>query len=99
MKKGEGALINAFYICILDLLKSRLITAQEFFKYPKIEEFLQVHGEKFAKESNKEKQLLWQTANWAHILFKMTIRAKTNRGLAMEVIPKLVEGWRGNEGC
>eukprot|EP01036_Dinobryon_divergens_P029957 gene29957-39133_t len=92
LKKGKGALINAFYICILDMLKGRLAT--DVFKYPTIEDFLQVYGEKFAKESNKEKQLLWQTANWAHVLFTMTMRGKTNGGLAIDVIPKIVEGWR-----
>lgn len=92
LKKGEDALINAFYICILDMLKSKL-TAEDF-KYPTIEDFLQVYGEQFATESNREKTLLWKSANWMFILFKI-IRASKNSGLTMEVIPKLLEGWNG----
>ena len=96
LKKGEGALINTFFICILDMLKSRL--TDHDLKYPTIADFLHVYGEKFGREPHKEKELLWQTANWAHVLFKM-IKARTNAGLALEVLPKFVEGWHGkNDG-
>ena len=92
MKKGEDALINSFYICILDMLKSKL--TMEDFKYPQIEDFMRVYGEQFAIESNREKMLLWQTANWMFILFKI-VPANKSTGLTMEVIPKLLEGWHG----
>ena len=94
MKKGEDALINSFYICILDMLKSKLTT--EDFKYSQIEDFMSVYGEQFAKESNREKNLLWQTANWMFILFKI-VPANKSTGLAMEVVPKLLEGWHGGD--
>jgi hypothetical protein len=92
LKKGEDALINAFYICILDMLKSKL--TPEDFKYPTIDDFMREYGEHFATESNKEKNLLWKSANWMFILFKI-IPANKNSGLTMEVIPKLLEGWNG----
>ena len=94
LKKGEDALINSFYICILDMLKSKLTT--EDFKYSQIEDFMSVYGEQFAKESNREKNLLWQTANWMFILFKI-VPANKSTGLAMEVVPKLLEGWHGGD--
>eukprot|EP01036_Dinobryon_divergens_P029457 gene29457-38554_t len=90
LKKGDDAVINALYICILDMLKDKLVA--EDFKYPTRDAFMQVYGEKFAAESDREKTILWQSANWMYILFKM-ITAKKNTGLTIEVIPKLVEGW------
>ena len=92
LKKGDDAVINALYICILDMLKDKLVA--EDFKYPTRDAFMQVYGEKFAAESDREKTILWQSANWMYILFKM-ITAKKNTGLTIEVIPKLVEGWSG----
>jgi len=67
------------------------ITEDEF-KYKTCEEFLDAYGGWFASESEKEKNLLWQTANWMDLLFKM-ITARKNKGLAMVVIPKVVEGF------
>lgn len=89
---GEDSLINAFYICILDMLRSTIITADDF-KYLTIEDFLRVY-KMFRDQSNKDKTLLWQTANWSFIFFNM-IPAKKNIGLAKNVIPKFLEGWNG----
>ena len=94
LKKGEDAVINALYICILDMLKDKLVA--EDFKYPTRDDFMRIYGEKFACESDREKTILWQTANWMWILFKM-ITAKKNTGLTIEVIPKLIEGWNGKK--
>ena len=96
LKKGEDAVINALYICILAMLKDKLVA--EDFKYPTRDAFMQVYGEKFAAESDLEKDLLWQTANWMCILFKI-VKANANQGLTMAVIPKLLEGWNGKELC
>ena len=92
LKKGEDALINALYVCILDILRP-MLSANDF-KYRTREEFLVAYGDRFANETDREKTLLWQTANWMSILFKM-ITAKKNTGLTIEVIPKIVEGWHG----
>eukprot|EP01035_Chromulina_nebulosa_P015909 gene15909-21082_t len=91
LKKGEDALINALYVCILDILKLKLTTAD--LKYPTIDDFLKVYGEEFKYESENEKFLLWETANWMQVLFKITT-ARKNTGLTIQVVPKVVEGWK-----
>ena len=94
LKKGEDAVLNALYICILDMLKDKL--EAEDFKYPTRVDFMLAYGKKFVNESDKEKELLWQSANWMCILFKM-VKANANLGLTIEVISKLLEGWNGKE--
>ena len=92
LKKGDDvfyALITALYLCILVILKDKLVPGD--FKYPTEVEFMQAYDNKFAKESDKEKNLLWQSANWMSILFKI-VKASANQGLALAVIPKLLEG-------
>ena len=90
--KKEEALITALYVCILDTLRSRLVN--ETLKYPTVGDFMTVYGDQFQGESHDEIQKLWQFANWSFILFKI-IPAKTNKVFAMDVIPKLLEGWSG----
>ncbi len=90
--KKEEALVTALYVCILDTLRSRLVN--ETLKYPTVGGFMTVYGDQFQGESHDEKQKLWQFANWSFILFKI-IPAKTNKVFAMDVIPKLLEGWSG----
>ena len=96
LKKGEDALINALYVCILGILKLKLSTTD--LKYPTIDDFLQVYGEEFKYESENEKFLLWETANWMQVLFKITT-ARKNTGLTIQVVPKVVEGWKGERDC
>ena len=91
MKKGE-ALITALYVCILDTLRSQLLDGD--FKYPTINHFVAVYSDQVEFEPQEEIMKLWQFANWSFILYKM-IPAKMNKVFAMEVIPKLVEGWNG----
>ena len=92
LKKGEDSVKNALYICILDILKDRLGVTD--FKYPTQRDFMVAYGEKFEKESDTEKGLLWKSANWMWILFKM-VRPNANQGLALPVVTKFVEGWNG----
>ena len=92
LKKGEDSIINALYVCLLDLLKLKLSNSD--LKYPTKDSFLRVYGEKFQFESEREKTLLWETANWMAVLFKMTT-ARKNTGLTIQVIPKVVEDWTG----
>ena len=66
----------------------------ETLKYPTVGDFMLVYGDQFQGESHDEIQKLWQFANWSFILFKI-IPAKTNKVFAMDVIPKLLEGWSG----
>jgi hypothetical protein len=45
----------------------------------------------FADRSDTEKQNLFLTANWMDILFRI-IPARKNKGIAMDIIPKFIEG-------
>ena len=95
---GKDCLINAFYICILDMLSSSGAVTIDDYKFRTVEDFLQVPDYNiFAMLSIpiREKQLLWMTANWMFIFFKM-VPSKGNMGLAKNVVSKLLEGWDGN---
>lgn len=86
----EGTLMYALWVALLCVMKSHL--EPDDFKYKTCDEFLEAYGGWFSAESEKEKNYLWQTANWMDLLFKM-ITARKNKGLAMAVIPKVVEGF------
>jgi hypothetical protein len=86
----EGTLMYALWVALLYVLKNHL--TMEDFKYQTCEEFLEAYDGRFSSESDKEKNYLFQTANWMHLLFKM-ITARKNKGLALQVIPKVVEGF------
>ena len=92
MKKKD--LIIACYVCILDMLRSKL--GNDDFKYGTINDFMgvKVYAKNFVGVSNLEKEKLRQTANWMHIFFKM-VPAIRNKGLTISVVSKLVEGWHG----
>ena len=92
MKKKD--LIIACYVCILDMLRSKL--GNDDFKYGTLNDFMgvKVYAKKFVGVSNLEKEKLRQTANWMHIFFKM-VPAIRNKGLTIPVVSKLVEGWHG----
>ena len=61
-------------------------------KYPSIESFLEAYPGWFQNDSDYEKRYLWLAANWMNILFRM-ITARKNKGLVLQVVPKLIEGW------
>lgn len=82
----------ALYICTLDMLRSQL--KDEDLKYPTLRGFCDVYGDRFQRESEEEQEKLRQHANWTSILFKV-VGKLTIKGLAMSVIPKLLEGWHG----
>lgn len=86
----EGPLMYALWFSLLCILKKYLDVQQ--LKYPTIEQFLAAYPGWFVNECETEKQYLWQTANWMTVLFQM-ITARKNKGLVMQVIPKVVEGW------
>lgn len=64
----------------------------EDYKYPTLDSFLEHYDGKFAGETEQEVNNLWQTANWMNVLFGL-IPARKNKGLVMQVVPKLIEGW------
>jgi hypothetical protein len=87
----EGQLMYALWVTLLVVL--RKYYKPEELKYPTLNAFREAY--KFPSllyESDEEYHRLWQTANWMAVLFSL-ITARKNKGLAMQVVPKLVEGW------
>jgi hypothetical protein len=87
----DGLFMVALWISLLSAL-SRVLTLDRL-KYPTFQAFsVDAYEGKFNQEAMEEQHHLWHTANWMSILFQI-IPAKKNKGLAMQVVPKLVEGW------
>ena len=98
VNSSKDCLINAFYICILDMLRSSGAVTIDDYKFRTVEDFLQNPDYNIFAMSSipiREKQLLWMTANWMSIFFKM-VPSKGNMGLGINVVSKLLEGWDGN---
>ena len=57
-----------------------------------MEQFLLQYRTQFTGRSKEELATLFQIANWMNIYFQY-VPAKKNKGLCMQVIPKLIEGW------
>lgn len=77
------------YVVIVVLLQllANLFSADNM-KYPSVASFMEVYPI-FEDRSSVEKEKLFHTANWMHILFQITT-AKKNKGLVMAIIPKFV---------
>mmetsp|Transcript_13593 Transcript_13593/g.29868 ORF Transcript_13593/g.29868 Transcript_13593/m.29868 type:complete len:239 (-) Transcript_13593:192-908(-) len=86
----DGTLLCALWYVILEAIK-KIIKVRDM-KFPTLDSFLTAYEDRFSSEPEPEKIVLWQTANWMSLLFKM-ITARKNKGLAMQVIPKVCEGW------
>lgn len=86
----EGTLLYALWVVILNSLQKYVTPAD--MKYPSIESFLEAYPGWFTNDSDYEKRYLWLSANWMNILFRM-ITARKNKGLVLQVVPKLIEGW------
>jgi hypothetical protein len=86
----EGPFMFALWVILLAHFKEFI--KMEDMKYPTIESFQQAYSGWFVDEGEIELIKLWNVANWMNILFKM-ITARKNKGLAMQVVPKLIEGW------
>lgn len=91
MYHKEGGFIQALWVIYLASLKC--ILEETEYKYQTLESFLASYAGAFDKVDNKEKIKLFHTANWMAIMFKL-IPARKNKGLAINVVPKLVEGWQ-----
>mmetsp|Transcript_398 Transcript_398/g.436 ORF Transcript_398/g.436 Transcript_398/m.436 type:complete len:374 (-) Transcript_398:234-1355(-) len=86
----EGPFMFALWVILLSHFQIYL--KLEDMKFPVLDQFLQAYEGRFTNETESEIYKLWQVANWMNILFKM-ISARKNKGLAMQVVPKLIEGW------
>jgi len=85
----DGIVLQAVWV--LYLMKIKSVLPPETLKYQTIHEFLS-HYPEFYHIPEQEQTLLWHTANWMHELFQM-IPAYKNKGLAIMIVPKLIEGW------
>jgi hypothetical protein len=86
----EGILLYALWVVFLSELDKYITEAD--YKYPTVESFLEAYAGRFSDETESEKRCLWTTANWMNILFRI-ITARKNKGLVIQVLPKLIEGW------
>jgi len=86
----KNTLTNSFLRVILHLINSLPETGVNL-KYKSMEDFLEKYPEMSVRDE-RERQRLLQTANWMHILFQI-IPAKKNKGVALDVVPKFVEGY------
>jgi hypothetical protein len=62
-------------------------------KYADVDSFLRAYSGKFDNLDHEEQLRLFNTANWMDVVLRM-IPARKNKGLVIQVIPKLVEGWQ-----
>jgi len=86
----EGVLIQALWVAFLNTVKQKVPLSS--LKYPTLESFRDAYGSYFANYQDGALLNLWQTANWMNELFRH-IPARKNKGLAMAIVPKVVEGW------
>jgi hypothetical protein len=86
----DGVVIQAIWVAFLSVMR-KIISMNEL-KYPTLESFLKAYNGYFDNHAVAEQNRLWETANWMYVLFSL-IPAKKNKGLAMAIIPKLIEGW------
>lgn len=81
---------NAVILMILFVLKN-LVSVEDSLKYKSTNDFLHSYPDFCDREPN-ELAILHENANWMNILF-LIIPAKKNKGLALDVVPKFVEGF------
>mmetsp|Transcript_12331 Transcript_12331/g.20066 ORF Transcript_12331/g.20066 Transcript_12331/m.20066 type:complete len:450 (-) Transcript_12331:2-1351(-) len=87
-KEVNPALTHAVIAVVLYILSG--ILTNEHVKYKTQEEMLAAYP-LFVDRPEAEKQNLFLTANWMNILFRV-LPARKNKGIAMDIIPKFVEG-------
>lgn len=88
VKEVNPSLTHAVVSVVLYLLST--ILSNDHIKYKTQDEMLAMYPT-FSDRPNAEKQNLFLTANWMDVLFRL-LPARKNKGIAMGVIPKFVEG-------
>ena len=86
----EGLMMHALWIIFFSQIR-RLLPPSEL-KYQSVALFLTAYNGKFDDHTSDDQKLLCETANWMNEMFKY-LSARKNKGLAIQMIPKLVEGW------
>lgn len=82
---------NAVILMILFVLKHLVTMEDTLWKYKSTHDFLRSYPE-FCERETSEHAILYENAIWMNILFRI-IPAKKNKGLALDVVPKFVEGF------
>jgi hypothetical protein len=92
-EKEEFTVLVALWVVFLRVFRIHNIEVHH--RYPSVDAFLQTYeGQFFDKpEDGKELVKLFETANWMAILLPMLV-AKKSKGLVLQVIPKLLEGFQ-----
>ena len=86
----EGLMMHALWIIFFSQIR-RLLPPTEL-KYQCVAPFLTAYNGKFDDHTSEDQKLLCETANWMNEMFKY-LSARKNKGLAIQMVPKLVEGW------
>ena len=92
LPEKESLELHALWVVFFRLMR-RQPNVERLFKYPTMESFQAAYGHKFQDVDETELHKLYSIANWMAILFTM-VESRGNKGLAMNVIPKLVEGFQ-----
>lgn len=87
-KEVNPALTHAVIAVVLYILSG--ILTNEHVKYKTQEDMLAAYP-LFVDRPEADKRNLFLTANWMNILFRV-LPARKNKGIAMDIIPKFVEG-------
>ena len=87
----DSHLITALWVAFLVINRCTL-TSEHVRKYENVPEFLSAYSPRFDSYSEEESHRLFEIANWMNLFFTY-VPAKKNKGLIIQVIPKVVEGW------
>ena len=90
-EKDEFTVLVALWVVFLRAMKIHLGSNAKF-KYESLSAFLHAYDGCFDKVELKEQLKLFETANWMAILLPMLV-AKKSKGLVLQVIPKMLEGF------
>jgi hypothetical protein len=86
----EGLMMHALWVIFFSHLKNQI--PRTALKYPTVTSFLETYQGKFNEYPSENQSILCDTANLMVEMFKY-LPARKNKGLAIQMIPKLVEGW------
>ena len=90
-EKEDFGILVALWVVFLRAMKT-LLYDEIHLKYNDVDDFLHAYEGQFDGLDPKELNRLMDTANWMAILLPMVV-AKKSKGLALQVIPKMLEGF------
>lgn len=87
-----GLVMQVLWIIFFSHLRQAKIILNQL-KYQDVNSFLLAYNGKFDDYSLEDQRNLTDTANWMIEMFKY-LPARKNKGLAIQMVPKLIEGWK-----